>query len=134
MKRFLLAGSALVLMLAWPLAAHHSFVAEFDTSKAARMDGRVTDVEWVNPHVRIFLDVVDSPAGSGTTNWTIETGPPNALMRIGLTRDDVRPGVDLRVEGFLARDGQPLLGSSTITVKSTGRLFTTPQGNFLPVK
>jgi hypothetical protein len=120
-------------LLTVPVAAHHSFNAEFNTDKPARLQGRVTTVDWINPHAFVSLEVTDGPATGATTVWMVELSPPNVLMRNGLKKDDLVPGTDVMVDGFLARDGHALLGSTSITLRSTGRVINTPPANFVKI-
>jgi hypothetical protein len=104
------------------LSAHHSFAAEFDAGKPFKFTGLVTKVEWQNPHTFFYLDVTDS-AGK-TTNWAMEMGSPNGLMRSGWTRNTLNIGDVVAVEGSLARSGAPLGNVRVVVLTSTGkRLF-----------
>ncbi len=86
---YFVAGLGL-LATAAPMMAHHSFTAEYDAAKPVTLTGTVTKVEWMNPHARFYIDVKDD---SGTvTNWELELGSPNALMRLGWTRHSLKPG------------------------------------------
>ena len=98
----LLLGLSLVLggPAAW---AHHSEVAEFDTSQPVKVTGTIQAVEWQNPHVWFFVDVTE--ADGTTTTWGFSTSPPGALMRRGVTKDVLRIGAVVNVEGSRARDG-----------------------------
>ena len=120
-------------LLSRSVAAHHSFTAEFNPDQAARLQGRVTNVDWTNPHALVSVEVADGPTTNATTIWIVELGPPNALVRNGLKRDDLSPGTDIIVDGFLARDGQAKLGSTSVTLKSTGRVINTPTANFVNI-
>ena len=103
--------------------AHHAFSAAYDSNKPFTVTGTVTSVDWVNPHVHIN---VDSKAEDGAvTSWKFEVGSPNGLMRSGWTRNSLKPGDLVRVEGFRAKDGSNLGAAKTIT--SNGKkLFVDP--------
>src|SRR5579871_6982966 len=101
--RFCLVFSALCLASAVPVAAHHSFAAEFDGSKAIRLRGTLTKIEWTNPHSYFYIDVKDDKGA--TVNWGCEAASPGALSRRGLKRGDVKLGDAVIVDGYLAKDG-----------------------------
>ena len=123
MKTFFAAASYVVLLLAVPVVAHHSFSAEFDANKPFKLTGVVTKVEWQNPHTFFFLDITD-PATKKVTSWAFEMGSPNGLMRNGWTRNTLKIGVVVTVEGSLARDGTPLGNARVVVLTDTGqRLF-----------
>ena len=112
----LLAASGRVL-------AHHSFSAEFDRSKPFKYTGTVTKVEWMNPHTFFYIDVKDEKTGK-VTNWGMEMGSPNILMRNGWRRDTMKVGDVVNVTGSLAKDGSPTGNARTVILESTGqRLF-----------
>lgn len=97
-------GVGLVLVLAGGLVrAHHSETAEFDNTKPVKVSGTLAKVEWQNPHVWVFVDVKDE-AGKIVT-WGFSTAPPGALMRRGVTKDLLKLGSEVSVEGSRARDG-----------------------------
>ena len=119
----LITGVAILLAGARPLLGHHSFAAEFDADKPFKMTGVVTKVEWQNPHTFFYIDVTDQ-ATSKVTNWAMEMGSPNGLMRAGWTRNTMKVGDVVAVEGSLARSGRALGNARTVILTSTGqRLF-----------
>jgi len=84
------------------------------------MTGKVTKVEWTNPHIYFFIDVTDPKTGK-VSNWALEFGGPNSLMRLGWTRNTMKPDDIVTVEGTLARDGSNLANARSIIMASTGK-------------
>jgi len=109
--------------IAVPAAAHHSFAAEFDGTKVVTLTGKVTKVEWTNPHAFFYVDVKDEKTGA-TANWQFEMNSPNSLMRLGWTRDSMKVDDVVKVQGSLARDGSKLVNARSVVMEKTGqRLF-----------
>jgi hypothetical protein len=119
-----IAGIALTIGLAGVSQAHHSFAAEFDAAKTIAVDGVVTKVRIVNPHSWIYLDVKNKDGS--VTNWGFEFGTPSTLEAKGVTKDDVRPGTHVKIEGYLARNGGAF-GYSRVATLANGRAVQTGQ-------
>jgi hypothetical protein len=119
-KTALLALTGSLLIHALPAAAHHSFPAQYDAEKAVTLTGKVTHVEWTNPHIFIYIDVPDAATGE-VVNWALEMGGPNSLLRLGWKRDSLKPDDLVTVEGSLARDGSKLANARTILMVATGK-------------
>ena len=101
--------------------AHHSFTAEYDNDKPVAFTGVVTDMKWSNPHGWIYVDVT---AEDGTkTNWALETGAANNLIRRGWRKENLPAGTVLKVEGWQARNGSPTANISPVTLEDGTRLF-----------
>jgi hypothetical protein len=116
-----------VIVVSMPLAAHHSFAAQFDRSKPTTLVGPVTKIDWINPHARIFMDV-KGPDGK-VVRWEIELGAPAILMRSGWTRNAITIGEVVTVNGSLAKDGSNLANASTVTLASGKRVFAGSSGD-----
>jgi len=104
-----------------PLAAHHSFAAEFDGSKAVRLRGTLTKIEWTNPHSYFYIDVKDDKGA--VVNWGCEAASPGALSRRGFKKGDVKLGDAVIVDGYLAKDGSHLIDARRVTLPD-GRIVS----------
>src|SRR5918993_1729571 len=121
---FRLTGSLAGLLLAavTPVAAHHSFAAEYDGSKPVKVTGVVTKVEWTNPHIWFYVDVKDQQGR--VTNWGFSAGPPGVLQRRGISRNAMKIGDPVVVEGFRARDGSNNASGGRVTFADGRQVFT----------
>ncbi len=111
----------LAVLAAAPVWAHHSFAAEFDDKKPLKLRGKVTKLEFINPHSWIHIDV-KGPDGT-VVNWAIEGGSPNALYRLGFTRDALPIGTEIIVDGYQAKDGSNRGVGKDLTFTDGKRLF-----------
>jgi len=109
-----------LIAFALPTLAHHSVAAEFDLSKRISLEGRITKIEWTNPHVYLYVDV---NADGKTSNWACETAGPNTLARQGWTRSSLKVGDRITVAGFKARDGSNVASAREITQANGRKLF-----------
>jgi len=104
----------LIVALTAPMLAHHSVSAEFDSTKPVTLTGTVTNVDWMNPHTYVFVDVNDASAGKART-WACELTSPNELARRGFTRGSIKVGMSVRVTGTRAKDGSFKIHTDLLT-------------------
>jgi hypothetical protein len=120
MLAVIVAGLGLLLSSV-PMLAHHSFAAEYDSTKPVTLSGTVTLVEWMNPHARFYIDVKDEKGE--TVNWELELGSPNGLMRQGWTRNSLKKGDQVTITGSLAKDGSKLANARTVKLADGRQVF-----------
>jgi hypothetical protein len=104
-----------------PLVAHHSFAAEFDSAKPVSLQGVVTKLDWMNPHIWIYLDTKDD--SGAVAHWQCEGGPPNTLTRNGWSRDSLKIGDQASIEGFRSKDGTNTCNARTVKLPSGKSVF-----------
>jgi hypothetical protein len=121
MKFAVVAAGALMLLASVPAIAHHSFAAEFDATKPLKLTGTVTKIEWMNPHAYFYIDVKE--ADGKVTNWGMEMGSPNGLMRQGWSRNSMKIGQEVTVEGSRAKDGSNIGNARSVVLEGGQRLF-----------
>jgi len=123
------AGIGLVLGAATALA-HHAFSAEFDASKPVKLRGKVTKVEWINPHAWIHIDVEDSDGK--VISWMVEAGTPNTLFRRGFSKNSLPLGTEIVVDGYQAKDGSNRANGRDLTFPDGRKLFIGTSGTGAP--
>lgn len=124
-KRILLAVGAVglgLLSLGNPVLAHHSESAQFDVSKPVKVTGVITKVEWMNPHIWFYVDVKDE--NGKVTSWGFTGGPPGMLLRRGITKDVLKIGATVNVEGSRAKDGSNNASGRKVTFPDGRDVFT----------
>jgi hypothetical protein len=109
------------LVAAAPALAHHSFSGEYDSTKPITLTGKVTKVEWTNPHARFYIDVKGDDGQ--TTNWNLELASPNVLKRQGWASNSLKEGDVVTVEGSLARSGAKMANARVVTLADGSRVF-----------
>lgn len=108
------------LIAAAPLLAHHSFAAEYDSNQPVKLTGAVTKIDWTNPHVYFYIDVKDASTGR-VSNWSFEMAAPAALKNTGWTRNTMKIGDVVTVEGWRAKDGGLHGNARAVTLAATGQ-------------
>src|SRR6204780_2044942 len=119
-----------VFLMSAPVFAHHSFASEYDDTKPIKVTGVVTKVEWQNPHIWFYVDVKDE--NGKVTNWAFSGGAPGQLMRRGITRDVIQPGMVVVVDGFHAKDGSNNGSGGRVTFADGRSVFTAGAEDKLP--
>jgi hypothetical protein len=124
-----LAGAAVVAAAAVPVVAHHAFGAEFDANRPVLLKGKVTKVEWVNPHAWIHLAVEKD---GKTEDWMVEGGTPNTLLRRGINRDSLKVGTEIVVDGYQSKDRSNRANGRDVTFPDGKKLFMGSSGTGAP--
>jgi hypothetical protein len=120
-QKLVVCMAGLLLAAALPLLAHHSFAAEYDGNAKLTLKGTVAKIDWMNPHIWIYIDAKDE-AGK-VTRWQCEGGPPNSLTRNGWTKDAVKIGDEVTIEGFRAKDGTNTCNSRSMKMPDGRTVF-----------
>lgn len=130
-QRFvLLLIAAGFLVATAPAFAHHAFAAEYDAKQPITLKGKLTKMEWVNPHGWLHMDVKDEKGN--VVNWAIEFGAPAALLKRGFRRTDFPEGIEVEVTGFRAKNGTPTVNASTVKLPDGRSLFAGSSGDDVP--
>lgn len=118
------------LLAAAPAWAHHAFAAEFDGKTPVKLQGTVTKMEWINPHAWIHIDVKDKDGK--VTNWMVECGTPNTLLRRGVNKNSVTAGMEIVVDGYQAKDGSNKANGRDVTFADGRKVFLGNTGTGAP--
>jgi hypothetical protein len=110
--------------------AHHAFSAEFDANRPVLLKGTVSHVEWINPHVWIHVDV-QTPGGK-MEPWAIEAGTPNVLFRRGITKQSLKAGTAVTIDGYRAKDGSRRANGREVRLADGSKLFLGSSGTGAP--
>ena len=110
-----------LLAASFQARAHHSFAAEYDRDRPVTVTGKVTMLEWTNPHARLYVDALDE--NGETVHWDLELGPPNGLMRLGWRRDSLVPGTEVTVEGFRSRTEEFVANARSVKLADGRQVF-----------
>jgi hypothetical protein len=122
--------SALAALGSPRTSAHHSFAAVFDANRPVKVSGTIKRVEWNNPHIWFYLDVTDE--NGSVIEWGFSGAPPGVLMRRGITKDVLKIGATVNVEGFLARDGSNNASGGRVTFPDGRNVFTASNEDAVP--
>jgi hypothetical protein len=115
------AGLLALIAVALPAIAHHSFSAEFNDKTTITLTGAVTKVEWFNPHIWVYLDVKD--AEGKPQHWQCEGGAPNTLVRNGWTKNSLKQGEEITIDGYLAKDASKTCNARKVTLADGKNVF-----------
>ena len=116
-----------LLLAAVPVAAHHSFAAEYDSSQLITLKGVLSKVEWTNPHIYFYIDVKD--ASGNVTTWALEGYPPNTLKRTGFSKAMLKIGDEITATAYKSKDGSNTGAGREITFPDGSKKFAGPVGN-----
>jgi hypothetical protein len=113
--------TGLLLLVALHVLAHHSIAAEFDANKTITLKGTVTKLDWMNPHIWLYLDVKDEQGA--VAHWQCEGGPPNTLTRNGWTKESLKVGDEVTIAGIMAKDASKTCNARRVTLPSGRAVF-----------
>ena len=119
-------GAGMLALAAIPAVAHHSFDAEFDRTKPVQLKGTVTKLEWMNPHVWVYLNVTG--ADGKIQQWQCENGAPNMLKRAGWNRESIKEGDQITIDGSLSKDGSHTCNATTLILADGHKVFAGSSG------